>query len=581
MMNSRIWCLPGAALLVTCLLLGPAGAQGPILKVYHIPEAVTPNDDVVIYIEVENQSAVSRVWLTCCQLDPYLCFVPKQMAFIGGDTFATNLGRFPDGMELKYNITVQMRDGTNHTTPDHHISVRRPAGNGDGGLNNTTNQTGEQPSPAGRSPWYYVAIGGAILALALASYPLRAKKRALGAISVSIAALAVLGAYLFITSPVGVKEAPDFSLRDVYGTMFNLSDYKGRVVLLELTAIDCPACNIVLDELMSVRAKYSSSEVSMVSVFIYPEELETEEQVRAYRETHGANWTFAKDSSDMVHKYGVAQIPKLVVIDRRGNIVYEATGEVRESDLSPHIDEALAGRAASEETVGSSLLAGLGLAGLAALAGAASFFSPCSFPMLPGYMTFYLKSAGERVSYKRAASGGTVAALGILSVYISIGAVVVALGSAVLPYVSLLQPIIGAMLLPLGVLLLLPISFSTGRILKRIQGAQEGRGHYAGLFLYGMGYAAASQGCTAPVFAAVILFALLSGSLIVGVGVLLLYAVVAALLMVAVTLLVAGLRKGVLSRLKASTEVIKKTSGVVLILVGVYLLLYYAWAFLI
>jgi ABC-type nickel/cobalt efflux system permease component RcnA len=49
--------------------------------------------------------------------------------------------------------------------------------------------------------------------------------------------------------------------------------------------------------------------------------------------------------------------------------------------------------------------------------------------------------------------------------------------------------------------------------------------------------------------------------------------------MVVVTVLVAGLKKGVLARLKSSTETIKKISAVVLILVGIYLIGYYLAAF--
>ena len=71
----------------------------------------------------------------------------------------------------------------------------------------------------------------------------------------------------------------------------------------------------------------------------------------------------------------------------------------------------------------------------------------------------------------------------------------------------------------------------------------------------------------------------MSGTLLTGVGVLLLYSFTAALLMVAVTVLVAGLKKGLLSRLKSSTEKIKKISAVVLILVGIYLIGYYLLAF--
>lgn len=559
------------------LLFWSALAEDFEVRTYHIPDVVTPEDEVTVYIEVENQSSVRKVWLTLCQLEPYLCFLPREMAYVGSNTFALNIGKFPAGQELKYNITIQMRDGTNHTTPDTHFSVSGPDG-GDGGWNNTTNRTGGPARPVGRSPLHYWILGGAMIATGIAIYPLRKRRRAVAGALALLAILAVIEIYLVLTTPTGAVQAPGFRLKDVSGAPLNLSDYRGKVVLLELTAINCPACNIVLDEIARVRARYNTSELVVISVFVSP--IETEEQVREYREAHGADWPFARDTDDMVRKYAVVQIPKIVIIDRKGEIVFEAAGEVSESEMIRHINDALAGGGASGVTAVGSLLASVGLAGMAALAGAASFFSPCSFPMLPGYMTFYLKSTGRDTSYKKAAAGGSVAALGIMTVYMSTGAIVIGAGGAALPYLTLLQPVMGAVLIALGALLLLPISFGSGKLLERIQGAQEGKGFYTSMFLYGMGYAAASQGCTAPVFVAVLLLGLLSGSLLVGAGVLLLYSLVAAVLMVMITLLVAGLHKSILNRLKASTEIIKKLSGIVLIIVGVYLVVYYLWAFI-
>jgi cytochrome c-type biogenesis protein len=405
------------------------------------------------------------------------------------------------------------------------------------------------------------------------------RKTALVSAAVAIAVVAVLlVAYFSYQSPVASKPAPGFAVTDTAGTPFNLSGHKGDVVVLELTAINCPTCSDVLKALKTVNEKYKDRRV-MLSVFVSP--IETEEQVRAYHDSHGVNWSFAKDTEnrDLFVEYSAVQIPKVVVIDKMGGILYETTGVVTEGSLSPHIDDALAGKT-GQQTAGGAFIASLGLGGMAVLAGVASYFSPCSFPMLPGYMTYYLRDSQVKESYGKAAAGGAVAGMGIMTVYGVIGVIAVAAGSVVTKYVTYLQPIIGVVLLVLGVLMLTPLQFfNSGKFTESMQNRMQGKGYYFGLYLYGVAYGAASQGCTAPVFIAVILIGFLSGSLLTGIGVLLLYSLTAALLMVVVTVLVAGLKKGVLSKLKAQTENIKKASAVVLIIVGCYLVGYYLVAF--
>jgi cytochrome c-type biogenesis protein len=388
--------------------------------------------------------------------------------------------------------------------------------------------------------------------------------------------LIIIGAlaYVFIT-PAKKTRAPDISLNDVYGTPFDLSEQKGKVVLVEFTAVSCTPCNAYMKKLLEIRAKYGPDLV-MISIFTYP--FETEQTIKDYREGHGSNWTFAKDPGELQVKYSAAPIPKTIIIDKEGYMIFEGQGDIEASKVEGPIDDALKGTASSSVSVASAFISSLGLGGLALMAGLVCFFSPCAFPMLPGYMTIYLQS-NEAGGYRKAAAGGTVAALGIFLVYAAVGLIVVALGTAILPYINLMQPVIAVILYGLGVLLLTPFQISTGKFLDRVQGAQEGKGFYFSLFLYGVGYGAASQACTAPVFIGAILAGFQTGSLLTGVGVLLLACTVAFLLMVGVTLLVAGSKKTIIGRLKASTEVIKKVSAVVLIIAAIYILVEYWLAF--
>ena len=68
---------------------------------------------------------------------------------------------------------------------------------------------------------------------------------------------------------------------------------------------------------------------------------------------------------------------------------------------------------------------------LSAAAGVAAFFSPCVFPLLPGYVTYDLglqEGKGSRLA--RSLVLGGAAALGVVAVNLAIGAIIAALGQA-------------------------------------------------------------------------------------------------------------------------------------------------------
>src|SRR2546427_12407686 len=74
----------------------------------------------------------------------------------------------------------------------------------------------------------------------------------------------------------------------------------------------------------------------------------------------------------------------------------------------------------------------LSIFALAALAGVASFFSPCSFPMLPGYMAFFLtldSKAETRMSKRRAVLSGTPSSLGVILGYAILAGILVCIGA--------------------------------------------------------------------------------------------------------------------------------------------------------
>ena len=69
-------------------------------------------------------------------------------------------------------------------------------------------------------------------------------------------------------------------------------------------------------------------------------------------------------------------------------------------------------------------------------AGIFSIFSPCSFPLLPGYIAYMV---GSKASGKKAVLVGGICTLGFLTVFTILGAVASSVGSIFIRYLPWLQ----------------------------------------------------------------------------------------------------------------------------------------------
>ena len=225
----------------------------------------------------------------------------------------------------------------------------------------------------------------------------------------------------------------------------------------------------------------------------------------------------------------------------------------------------------------------------AVVAGVASFFSPCAFPLLPSYFSFY-QTAGRHTEGARKGTGkalrfGLAAALGVITFALILGVIIAVLGTGVAQGLSISAPessqfvrifrgAVGGILVTLGVGQLLgwnlkPTFVDAFAFYTRPRQVGE-RGPATNLYLYGLGYNAAGMGCTGPILAGLIVAALASGGISSALGAFLVFAVTMGALMLAVSLLVAASEETLITRMKAATPKIKRAASYVLILVGMF-----------
>lgn len=221
-----------------------------------------------------------------------------------------------------------------------------------------------------------------------------------------------------------------------------------------------------------------------------------------------------------------------------------------------------------------------GLVGLAFAAGLVAALNPCGFAMLPAYLLLVVRGhpSGEgataRAASRLAPIGRAFAAtagmaLGFLTVFGAFGALTISAGTTVLRYAPYATVAIGVVLVALGAWLL------SGRELTALTPRSVGvrwvpTARLGSMYGYGVGYAIASLSCTIGPFLAVTAAGIRSGSIIGGASIYLAYVGGLTLIVGVLAVATATASSTLTDRLRRILPFVNRISGVLLVLVGLY-----------
>ncbi len=112
------------------------------------------------------------------------------------------------------------------------------------------------------------------------------------------------------------KKAPIIETKFLSGKDFKLSDYEGKIVVLDFWATWCGPCVRALPALIRMSASFDSEEVSFIAV----NQGESEEIISSFlNKMEIAELTVAMDQNQKIGRdFGVQGIPRTVVIDKDG-----------------------------------------------------------------------------------------------------------------------------------------------------------------------------------------------------------------------------------------------------------------------
>ena len=124
-----------------------------------------------------------------------------------------------------------------------------------------------------------------------------------------------------------VDDGEDFKFQGLDGSIHYLSEYRGKIVILDMWATWCQPCGLQMIELEKLYKYYDKEIVEIISLDI--ETRETIEMVNQYiNEFKNYNiyldWVFGMDIDNVWEKYKINDgIPTLYIFDQNGHTYYQ------------------------------------------------------------------------------------------------------------------------------------------------------------------------------------------------------------------------------------------------------------------
>jgi len=111
--------------------------------------------------------------------------------------------------------------------------------------------------------------------------------------------------------------APDFSFKDLDGNLRRLSDFRGKIVLIDVWAMWCAPCVREAPKLSAAYQKLKDKNFEIVSL----NKNDPPENLRKFIAENRMNWTHTTTDEAFLSLYRVDQYPTYFLIDKDGKII--------------------------------------------------------------------------------------------------------------------------------------------------------------------------------------------------------------------------------------------------------------------
>lgn len=132
--------------------------------------------------------------------------------------------------------------------------------------------------------------------------------------------------------------APDFTLQDLDGKTVSLSDFKGKVVVVDFWATWCPPCRASIPGLERIHREYSQKGVVLLAVSLDDGGWD---YVKSFQQEYGMSYRVLKGTEEVASRYMVRSIPMIVLVGRDGKVQKRLLGFGAEEELEKEIKSVL------------------------------------------------------------------------------------------------------------------------------------------------------------------------------------------------------------------------------------------------
>lgn len=134
-------------------------------------------------------------------------------------------------------------------------------------------------------------------------------------------------------------QAPDFTLKDADGKTVHISDYKGKVVVLDFFATWCEPCKIEIPWFMEMERKNKDKGFEVLGVSMDDEGWEV---VKPFMRDVGMNYRVLIGNDQTAQLYGgIDSLPTTFLIDREGKIAAVHIGLASKRDFEDGVEQLL------------------------------------------------------------------------------------------------------------------------------------------------------------------------------------------------------------------------------------------------
>jgi peroxiredoxin len=170
----------------------------------------------------------------------------------------------------------------------------------------------------------------------------------LALVSATTSASGQQGAHATLVPQASRTAAPAFQLADSSGTNKQVTDYRGKVVLLNFWATACGGCQLEIPWLIDLDSAHKSDSFTVIGVSMdtsYEGSKSADQawsQVKPFVTDHKMNYPILMGDAMLINSYKLGAVPATYLIDKQGRIAATYNGVAEKNDVDSNINKLLA-----------------------------------------------------------------------------------------------------------------------------------------------------------------------------------------------------------------------------------------------